>query len=120
MFCHHCGEKQLIGSTFCSSCGKALKEVSDKKREKTSSTKSAQTALLLLPLLTLLLTGGGVYGYYTYEVDHNHMVLKWKQQAEELALKGKYEEAIEYVKKAKAVRPDYAILTEELRVIEEA
>ncbi|MGE6754669.1 hypothetical protein ACQKFO_14670 [Rossellomorea sp. NPDC071047] len=64
MFCHHCGEK------LCSSSGKALKEVSDKdikeanKREKKTSSKATQTAMLLIPVLTLLLTGGGVYGYY--------------------------------------------------------
>jgi tetratricopeptide (TPR) repeat protein len=124
MFCHKCGEKQSISSKFCSGCGTELMNNTpakeEKKRQSIPTSTGKVTAMLLVPMLTLLLTGGGVYGYYSYEEKNNQKVANWKGQAEELALDGKYEEAIQYLKKARSLRPEYTILKEEISVLEKA
>jgi tetratricopeptide (TPR) repeat protein len=128
MFCHKCGEKQDLRSTFCSGCGTELIKGKDydnssrreKKEGSVPPSTGKVTAMLLVPFLTLLLTGGGVYGYYSYEESNNHKVANWKERAEELALEGKYDEAIQYLKKARSLRPVYTILKEEISVLEKA
>jgi len=74
----------------------------------------------LIFILSLLLAGGCGYFYYTHEYQVNEQVEKLKDQAERKALDGQYEDALADLKEASELRPEYKVLQENQKLVEEA
>jgi hypothetical protein len=75
---------------------------------------------ILIPLMSILLVGGGVSAYYVNETTINKDVLSLQHSAENAALNGEYVKAEKELLRAQNMRPDYAVLEQNLETIARA
>ena len=146
--CEHCGEELERNSIFCSKCGSKvekseLKENISQKMDDTeqkntneSLTKdtSKQTTLtkekkiskftpklqLFIPLISFLVVATILTFFYFSEQSKNTSVLELQKIAEDAALEGQYDKAIEMLLEASELRPNYDVLAANLKEIERA
>ncbi|RLQ94901.1 FxLYD domain-containing protein [Falsibacillus albus] len=117
MYCKECGSRESNDSKFCSRCGT---KISNSQSLRRYDEKSSSLLLFLLPMMCLILMGGASFGYYLYEMNNNKKVSKWKESGEKLASIGKYEEALQDLKRAQSIRPQYTVLKKDMETIQKA
>ncbi|WML46706.1 FxLYD domain-containing protein [Neobacillus sp. PS3-34] len=98
-------------------------ETTTAQQHRASKRIEGQSSLLwpiAIPIISLIIAGGASWGYYSHQKHINQEVVGLKEKAEEVALKGKYKEALLPLKEAQNLRPDYEILNEDKTRIENA
>lgn len=131
MFCHHCGETLHNDARFCSSCGTQIHthetiNQPPPENEPIETTPIQERSLLVrlfpifLPVFSLIIVAAGLTFYYFHEQRTNEEVLALRKMAEEEALKGKYEKALQLLEKAVGKRPTYSVLNKEIEGIKRA
>ncbi|UOQ43285.1 zinc-ribbon domain-containing protein [Halobacillus salinarum] len=113
--CNNCGNPVEDTSRFCSNCGASLV---DEPLDYINKPKKIWT--YLLPFLALLLSIAAVSYTYYHELHVNEKVLASKQQADELALNGKYEQSEALMAEVVEKRPEHEALQQELSSIRSA
>ncbi|WP_417897933.1 zinc-ribbon domain-containing protein [Bacillus haimaensis] len=126
MFCHNCGLKVSSDAKFCSNCGANLREDDIHKNDNEilegrgidrNRKKGGMIIPFLLPLVAFFLLVGGLSWFYFHETNVNAEVIALKDNAEELALEGKYEQAKSKLSSAIELRPRYYVLQNNLEVV---
>lgn len=143
MYCNVCGTNLPDETRFCTNCGAPTHAVKTEKgeripediikaRQETAAAvslsrsdliqtkKKTAVSPVLIPVMSLLLVGGGMTTYYNYETNINTKVLTMKHSAEELALQGEYTKAYHKLSDALKLRPNYAVLQENLEIVKTA
>ncbi|MBU9721573.1 MULTISPECIES: FxLYD domain-containing protein [Bacillaceae] len=75
---------------------------------------------ILLPIITFFALLGGLFYYFLHETSINEKVIELQLSAEEAAWSGDYEAAIDDLVEAKALRPTYVVLDDNLQIIQRA
>ncbi|MCT2537911.1 FxLYD domain-containing protein [Aquibacillus koreensis] len=145
MFCHQCGEKITESAKFCSSCGAQIDQSNDmiesednhieSQSEISSKTPEEPQERVIrskqklkkgvgfwiatfLPIVSLVCICAGLIYFYIHQLNVNDEVLAFQKSAEAAALQGDYETAEESLVNAIDLRPNYAVLGQDLEEIE--
>lgn len=94
MQCKKCGHIKNERGSFCPQCGAKYNKEGSK--------------WWLLSAGSLLIVCAGLSGVYLYEAKQNEKAKQMREEAEELALEGKYERAASLLKNVLEMRPAYA------------
>lgn len=136
-FCSNCGskltiesssEKETISQKINDKDEKSLKENSPsdlipQSTIQTGEEKKSKFKLKLqfiTPLISFLVVATILTFFYFTEQNKNTTVLELQRSAEEAALDGQYDEAIEKLIEASEIRPNYDVLAANLKEIERA
>ncbi|MBD1381590.1 FxLYD domain-containing protein [Metabacillus arenae] len=110
MSCHNCGSTNIHeGARFCPFCGTRLKNEINRKH---------LIKYISLPVASFVIVTFLVVLGYKHEENVNAQVVDQQRKAEELALSGRYEEALSLLEAAKKDRTDYSVLKKEMDHIE--
>ncbi|MGC5776439.1 FxLYD domain-containing protein [Paenibacillus pabuli] len=148
MYCHVCGTKSSPGDSICRKCRTKLKDqgsteeqiwaetavglesgagnaVNQLSRQHPSAPKQSNTAqgrafTWIIPLLLAAVMGALLTYYYKQEMGINAEVKSLHQQAEQAALKGKYNEALQLLDTALVKRPNYNALVQDRQITAKA
>ncbi|MEC0125535.1 FxLYD domain-containing protein [Paenibacillus pabuli] len=148
MYCHVCGTKSSSGDSTCRKCRTKLKDssstdvqiraetavglesgagnaVNQLSRQQQPAPKKSNTAqgrafTWIIPLLLAAVMGALLTYYYKQEMGINAEVKSLHQQAEQAALEGKYNEALQLLDTALVKRPNYNALVQDRQITAKA
>ncbi|MGN1387158.1 MAG: zinc-ribbon domain-containing protein [Bacillus sp. (in: firmicutes)] len=136
MYCQKCGWRvENDSAVFCQKCGAKLiddqaevissdptelGELGSSRGNKKKHKGSSHLWPIVAPVASLVLASGIGYYYYHSQIELNNEVERLLVKAEQTALSGDYEEALEAIEKASAIRPTYELLDEMKALIEQA
>ncbi|MFS0860713.1 FxLYD domain-containing protein [Paenibacillus taichungensis] len=148
MYCHVCGTKSNPGDSTCRKCrtklkdssstdeqiwaetavglesgsGKALDQLSRQQQSapKQSNTAQGRAFSWIIPLLLAAVMGALLTYYYKQEIGINAEVKSLHQQAEQAALDGKYQEALQLLDSALVKRPNVDGLVKDRQITAKA
>ncbi|MFC7061425.1 zinc-ribbon domain-containing protein [Halobacillus seohaensis] len=110
VICTECGSENNSGSRYCSHCGEKLSNVPKEGSDVDVEPSPKNIWPVILPIAVFILIAS-VIGYtYNHSKQVNKSVLEDKNEAEELALNGKYKEAENLLVTAANQRPNYQAL----------
>ncbi|MDP4091809.1 MAG: FxLYD domain-containing protein [Bacillota bacterium] len=119
LFCRKCGTK-VVYSANEAAAADDIKFDSNGPKEKTHDTsvkKSRIWLIWLIPVITAVIAGGLVFTSYRHQVNIDSKVERIKQQAEDAAMEGKFQEASKLVSQALELRPNYPALKTDAEIL---
>ncbi|WP_282034095.1 FxLYD domain-containing protein [Metabacillus indicus] len=114
MECHYCGEKEIDPlSNYCPFCGKKV----FMNEQEWKHYRISKRALIILPAASIGLVWMLLTAADKHEAAINDKVISYQQKAEDTALAGEYEKALDFADKGLALREDYRILEQEKELL---
>jgi tetratricopeptide (TPR) repeat protein len=106
MFCHSCGVESKEDAIFCGNCGAKVHEVIKEEIFEKGGSHVGKKILFIVPVICFILAIILNLSFYVYESKLTVNVENMRQQAEDLALKNKFPEAVKLIDKAISLRPN--------------
>ncbi|UAL50690.1 zinc ribbon domain-containing protein [Bacillus sp. CMF21] len=114
MQCHYCGEREIEKfSNYCPHCGNKL-FLNDRDRK---LYRLSKRSLYILPAASFVLVSSLLFAVYEHEAAKNEEVVKLQKKAEQSALAGEYNKALQYAEKGIHLRSGYDVLKQEKELI---
>ncbi|MBE0069268.1 FxLYD domain-containing protein [Thermoanaerobacterium thermosaccharolyticum] len=110
MYCKNCGYKIEDNLHICPYCGALVDNIS--KEAKTSNKR-----YWLIPFSFAIMVAIAVTFYFFYEIGVNKKVEEIRAKAEDMALQGNFDTALNFAKKGLALRPNHKVLQQDLVLI---
>jgi tetratricopeptide (TPR) repeat protein len=114
MQCHYCGEREIEKfSNYCPHCGNKL-FMNDRDRK---LYRLSKRPLYILPAASFVLVSSLLFAVYEHEAAKNEEVVTLQKKAEQSALAGEYNKALQYAEKGIQLRSGYDVLKQEKELI---
>ncbi|MFY0757953.1 FxLYD domain-containing protein [Metabacillus dongyingensis] len=114
MQCHYCGEREIEKfSNYCPHCGNKL-FMNDRDRK---LYRLSKRSLYILPAASFVLVSSLLFAVNEHEAAKNEEVVTLQKKAEQSALAGEYNKALQYAEKGIHLRSGYDVLKQEKELI---
>ncbi|MGF7399137.1 FxLYD domain-containing protein [Thermoanaerobacterium thermosaccharolyticum] len=110
MYCKNCGYKIEDNLHICPYCGALVDNIS-------KEAKTLNKRYWLIPFSFAVMVAIAVTFYFFYEIGVSKEVEKIRAKAEDMALQGNFDTALNFAKKGLALRPNHKVLQQDLALI---
>ncbi|MCP2239462.1 FxLYD domain-containing protein [Thermoanaerobacterium thermosaccharolyticum] len=110
MYCKNCGYKIEDNLHICPYCGALVDNIS-------KEAKTLNKRYWLIPFSFAIMVAIAVTFYFFYEIGVNKKVEEIRAKAEDMALQGNFDTALNFAKKGLALRPNHKVLQQDLALI---
>lgn len=110
MYCKNCGYKIEDNLHICPYCGALVDNIY-------KEAKTLNKRYWLIPFSFAVMVAIAVTFYFFYEIGVNKKVEEIRTKAEDMALQGNFDTALNFAKKGLALRPNHKVLQQDLALI---